>query len=78
VAKTFTIDGELLDMIEKIRKQTGREQDAEVLRDALQTYSWVVNQYDNGFTVISESAAKLRPGQILPFNPFEQKYKRPE
>jgi len=60
----FVVNERLSDTLETLKTKTGRDTYAEVLRDALRTYLWVVQEYEKGNEII----AKNRDPQT--FNPF--------
>ena len=62
----FVMSDKLRNTLDKIKEKTGRETYTEVLKDALKTYFWVVQEYEQGRQVLSHPFDK----GTVPFNPL--------
>ena len=60
----FVMNNKLEETLDALKEKTGRETYSEVLRDAIKTYLWVVQEYEQGHQVLSHSLDK----GTVPFN----------
>jgi len=62
----FVMTDGVADLLDELKNRTGRENASEVIRDALRAYAWIVGEYDQGRTVLSQQA---RESGAVPFSP---------
>lgn len=51
----FVVNERLSETLETLKAKTGRDTYAEVLRDALRAYLWVVQEYEKGNEIIAKA-----------------------
>src|SRR5947209_711515 len=68
----FVVQDNVYENLENLREKTGAASLAEVFRDALRAFSWVVSELEGGREVISR-APDAQAAQARAFSPFFKK-----
>lgn len=61
----FVMNERLAEVVETIKTKTDRDNYAEVIRDALKAYLWIINEYESGREILSRASDP----QAIPMSP---------